>query len=199
MGFLAKLIGKGASREEWISITTVLAKDLEILGDNSFQRFVRMVEDLSTNDSFKEKEPGFSVVHRTLGGEADLAIKAYELMSVSTALQRYHYIPKSKGTDFSTLLWSQVCGTKLKEVIKQAGVYYDFVKTDEDKLPGRVGLDITTYISGGNKAVVIIVPLLTAEVLTLGGLVQACVAAEFGDKSTAQDIESKLIKFRAKL
>lgn len=202
LGFLTKLFGKGPSREQWTVITTKIAKDLEIFRGEFFQRCVQYVDALSTEDLVKDLD--LSVVHRTLGEEADVFIKAYQLMVVSTTLEHHLYIPESQRRDFADLLYSQVCGTKLEAVLKQIREYFGFKKNIEASgkpLEGRVGLDVANYISGGNNgAVVLIMPVLIEEVLIwLNFSVQSAVTGEFGDVKTSEDIQLKARKFYEKV
>jgi hypothetical protein len=201
MGFLGKLFGECSSKERWRVITTKIARDLEIFRDQFFQRCVEYVEALSTRDSFKGLE--LSVVHRTLGEEADVFIKTYQLILASTALQQYQYIPESEMTDFLNLLYAQVCGTKVGAMLEQSKIYSDFKKNFEtpgNPLEARVGIDVVKYISGGNKAVVLINPLFTEEVLLwLNFSVQSAVAGEFGDMKTSENIQLAAKRFSEKI
>jgi hypothetical protein len=57
------------------------------------------------------------IVQRLLGGNAELALKAYQLHVASVTIGVHAYVPPADGRAFANQLYAEVCGTTLSQAL----------------------------------------------------------------------------------
>lgn len=182
------------NRDSWPEISTFAALALEkdaklwfehILGD--FKKAALTPE---------AQKLGGSVALRTeLAGEAEIAVKAYQLIYVSRTLSIRKYVPESEGKDFADLLWAQVCGTNLDDVVDRAHFYTDAGGREEEI--SRFSGDLSEYIVGEfcPFSVMMAVTMQVAVPEFIGHVV-SIVANAFGDSEAFDDLQEQLRRMR---
>jgi len=177
------------SRNDWLTICTSIASELQELRQRWFRSFLDLIL----------KYSGKEVVNSALEGEAELALKAYQLYLVSSFLAGHEYIPQHEGKDFADLLYAQVCGTQLPECLHFLERYHE-VGSDTSEEVGRqtfrVASDVLEYILGGEN------PWVEASASihlfpAYGLLHHAVVANSFGDDQTVQIIRERITKMQS--
>lgn len=85
MGILRKLNRKKLERDKWKIISSPLCKGLERLQKSWFDYSIRMI-----------KKSSIPLLNTQFGGNAELAIKAYQLYFVSCIIAAKNYVPRKK-------------------------------------------------------------------------------------------------------
>jgi hypothetical protein len=97
-------------RRHWLSVCTAIAQGLEEARKGFFKGCAGIVEKELARLQSQPQRPSRAaprLVRTVLAGEADLAIKAFQLAVVSGVLGQFRYVPESQGADFADLLWAQ--------------------------------------------------------------------------------------------
>jgi len=178
-----------SDKSQWLRICTNIAVALERDREAWFANCLRMLAELKRNAAFSIESEAKS----TLGGEADVALRAYQLIQAMRLMSIRKYVPPSEGQDFADLLFAQVCGTELSEVLEVAERYRNRQKEEATLF----GLDVAGYILGGKYPAAL---LLSLEIMPLTQQLTAhtamIVAAAFGDDDTVRDLDAQLFRMR---
>lgn len=176
------------SGEHWDRIVFHISKELEYARNSWFRQCVitlkKGLEDLAKK---ADRPLEMQIVNTHLGGEADLAIKAYQLYLVSAFVAQKRYISPADGQDFSDLLYARVAGGQLDDVFTFWSSYRE-AETDSFMQTFRFASDVAKYIIGSDRPPmegILIVPLVSplAEYSCLA------VTQAFGDDKTAKELE----------
>jgi len=187
MSVLPKPCGAGPPRNEWMIISTRIAGGLEEIRNGFFDWCIRILElDKAGKDRLE-----IPIVCRILGGEGDLAIKAYQLLLASECIGSY--IPDPQANEFAELLYSQICGIKTRETY----VYFKrYEESSRSYQHSRFASDVARYISGREPDH--IEPLYLARLIPRFTNKTYMVLAEaFGDQARLRELESFEPKIRA--
>lgn len=190
MGIFSKLFASGPGREDWSMISFKISKGLEDVRKTWFNSCVKVLQE---NSSKKGKDSlAIKILNIHLGGEADLAIKAFQLYLVSGFLSQHSYISPSKGKDFADILYAQVCGTQIVECLVFFSRYQEAL-SERGKQLFRFTSDVTKYITG-NKAPLNESMLIIPTVPLFVSLNHIVVANCFGDNKMVKKLESNIEK-----
>jgi len=186
MGILSNLFGKGPDRSQWLTISTRIARRFEESRIELFEDCIKHLEQLNTYDSEKQ----IPLVNKSLSGEAELYLKAFQLMIAVFFLTRRSYIAKSQGQDFADLLFSQVCGTQIAKVDALAReLSRKETQMQVPRIASVVARHITNHeYTGGVETITFF--LSTASPFIK--FTQMIIAEAFRDQATAQELDSKL-------
>lgn len=186
MGIRSKLFNSKPSRDKWSTISTDIAKGLEEVRKRWFETGVSLLEEARKG----EKPLEIKIVCRTLGGEADFAIKAYQLLLTSGFLAQHSYIPRSEGKDFADILYAQVCETTVQETMLYLERYNE-VQDDRGTQLFRLASDIARYITG-SEAHLAESMILVSTIPIYVDFTHIVVAYAFGDQDTVRELQSKV-------
>jgi hypothetical protein len=165
-------------------ISLNIAKGLEEVRKIWFDSCVKLLR-----ESAKKNSLDIHLVTIRLGGEGDLAIRAYQLLLVSNCLAKYTYIPPSQGKDFADILYAQVCGTKVETILSFLSRYHEV--TDSGTQLFRFSSDVAKYITG-NESPLAESTLLASTLLPFAVMNHLVVASCFADDKTVKKLESEL-------
>jgi hypothetical protein len=179
MGFFSKLFYTPPARDEWGSIALNIAQSIEKSSEEWFDTIVHKFEDGSTD-----------VVNTSYGGDAELAIKAYQLFLASSFIGENQYILPEDGKDFADVLFASTCGTKLTDVLEFFGRYVE-VSDDSGAQLSRFTGDVARYITG-SQAPIQEMLIIAPSIVNLSWLNKLIIATHFKDKSKAAQIREIL-------
>jgi hypothetical protein len=186
MSISSKLFSVGSNREYWSAVSLNIAKRLEDVRKIWFDSCVKILQESAEKDSLN-----IDLVHIHLGGKADSAIKAYQLYLVSCFLSQHTYISPSGSKDFGDILYAQVCGTQMEEVLSFFSRYHE-VRNSLTQL-FHFCSDVAKYITDSKAPI----PEGTIIVSTIPSFIafnHIVVASCFGDEKTVKKLESELNK-----
>ncbi len=163
-----------ASRDDWPEISLGISKSLE---DDRIRFFESCLERIEKSDSSK-------VVNRSLAGSADLALKGYQLGIVPAFLEYKQLLREEDAQQFATLLYAQVCGTKIEECLEYLHRYY------MEKRDGAIRLvsDVIRYITNSEDVDSTIAMGLLVSEFMLSANAQIWVAVHFRDEILAKQL-----------
>lgn len=191
VGIFSKLFAGGPGREDWSMISFNISKGLEDVRKTWFNSCVKVLQE---NSSKKGKDSlAIKIVHIRLGGEANLAIKAFQLYLVSSFLSQHSYISSSKGKDFADILYAQVCGTQIVECMAFFSRYQEVLSNRGTQL-FRFTSDVAKYITGNKTPLnesMLIVPTISLFVSLNYSVIANC----FGDNKMVKKLESDIEKY----
>lgn len=191
MGIFSKLFARGPGREDWSMISLNISKGLEDVRKTWFNSCVKVLQE---NSSKKGKDSlAIKIVHIRLGGEANLAIKAFQLYLVSGFLSQHSYISPSKGKDFADILYAQVCGTQIVECLAFFSRYQE-VLSDRGTQLFQFTSDVSKYITG-NKAPLNESMLIMPNIPLFVSLNHIVIANCFGDNKMVKKLKSDIEKY----
>jgi|APSaa5957512535_1039671.scaffolds.fasta_scaffold40417_4 hypothetical protein len=179
MGFFSRLFYTPPAREEWGSIALNIAQSIEKSSEEWLDAVVQKFENGSTD-----------VLNTAFDGDAELAIKAYQLFLASSFIAENQYIPPEDGKDFADVLFASTCGTRLSDVLEFFGRYVEVADEGSAQLT-RFTNDIAKYITGAEaplQEMLLIVP----STIHLAWLNKLIVATHFKDESTASKVRERL-------
>lgn len=182
------------SREDWPAISLYIAKEMEDIRKEWFGWCVRTFE--KATDSFKQEKDidhQIEVKNKHLSGEAELAIKAYQLRMASSFIATHEYISRREGKYFADLLYAQVCGTQLEECFPYFNRYLMMDKENEGSSIYFFLKDVANYITG-NQATLVEVTFIQPIFLILADATCLAIAYAFGDEETSKEIQERLEK-----
>jgi len=187
MGIFSKFSNGSPSREHWGSIALNIAKGLEDVRTMWFNSCVQTLKEKSPEQDDDSVE--IEAVNNRLGGNADLAIKAYQLFLTSSSIGQHNYIKSSEGKDFADILYAQVCGINLEECLSFFSRYHK--ANDGGTQLFRFSSDVAKYITG-KEAPLSESMLIASTVPKFMAINHIVVARSFGDDKTVHKINSKL-------
>ena len=152
---------------------------------NTLLSFVRRV--LKPDPKGRNNLP-VEIAKKTIGGRADLALRAYQLIQATRLISAQKYISPSDGQDFADILWAQVCGTHMDDVCELLDRYYEKRDAEEE----RLGFDVALYITGDPAWALRLTAVVMMQTTQLTGHTAMIVATAFGDEETVQDIRAQL-------
>ena len=191
MNFFSKFFkhGNRQNPEDWLEKSLCIAKGLEHLRKTWYNFGVKILQEQQTNG---KDSPDIKLANINLGGDADLAIKAFQLYFVSWFIAQHTYIPRKNGKDFADILYSQVCGTQIEKCMEFLSRYYE-VQSDVDMQIFRFVSDVAKYITE-NEAPLTESMLLGSTVPNFVANIHLIVAKCFDDEGTVKEIEAQLKK-----
>ena len=174
-----------------------LTRELDDLFYNARHNwYSEIFEAVSNPDTWPDSIEGatFSIKHKRLAGEADLATKALQLYLTSSLVATKQYVQPSDGKDFADALYSEVLGNE----IKKAETYVSSFRkhgTDYASLAIEFGSIISPHAFAGSS----VGPgtmLIAAYAERLFLLTLVAVAAAFDDGETAAQFarDAKVIR-----
>ena len=173
--------GKSADPKQFGVVAHTIAVGLERVRELWFAECVEVMEG----------NPDCAVVNRNLGGNADLAIKALQLLNTVTIIADKQYVSRSNGPFFSDILFAEVCGTGLERVMPFFNRYVSILNDKSAQLM-RFSIDIVAYILGNDNPdmhdIVHIPPLYPAFVRCTWQMT----AYGFGDPDIVKYCQEKL-------
>ena len=95
MGFFSKIFYKPPPREEWSEIALNISRSMESVAEIWFAEAVQTL-----------KESSSEVKNTTLGGDGELALKAYQLFLSANFIASNGYISSDDGKDFADILFA---------------------------------------------------------------------------------------------
>ena len=191
MGIFSKLFARGPGREDCSMISLNISKGLEDVRKTWFNSCVKVLQE---NSSKKGKDSlAIKIVHIRLGGEANLAIKAFQLYLVSGFLSQHSYISPSKGKDFADILYAQVWGTQIVECLAFFSRYQE-VLSDRGTQLFQFTSDVSKYITG-NKAPLNESMLIMPNIPLFVSLNHIVIANCFGDNKMVKKLKSDIEKY----
>ena len=125
-----------------------------------------------------------------LGGEADLALRGFQIYLSSGFVANHDYIFKDERRDFTDILCDKVCGARVGKALRYISRYRR-VEDDTYAQLFRFSSDIARYITESEK------PLAetTAVAVAVPDFVvmnQVVVAHAFGDLETIREIKKNI-------
>ena len=179
MGFFSKMFYTPPPREEWSEIALNISKNADQIAHRWFKEAVEKLEDNS-----------LEVKNKKLGGEGDLAIKAYSLFISANFIASNEYIARSDGKDFADILFAYVCGNQIEEVLEFFERYYD---ADGGELIARFSGDVSSYILEEKLAFAVL--FVGPTTIKLGLMINFSIAHYFGYDSKAREFAQKIENF----
>ena len=179
MGFFSKIFYTPPPREEWSAIALNISKNADDVANRWFKEAVQKLE-----------ENSLEVKHKELGGEGELAIKAYLLFLSANFIASNGYISSDDGKDFADILFAYVCGNEIEEVLE---FFRRYVEADSGELIARFSGDVSSYILEEKSAFAML--FLAPSTVKLGLMLDLCIAHHFGDESTSSEFAQKLKNF----
>jgi hypothetical protein len=176
-------VPKPLPRRHWVWVSLCIAKELEEIRIDWFDSCVQLLQGVFGQDHYAHLD--LRTENTELGGEAELAIKAYQLYCTSGFLGQHSYVDPKEGRDFATLVYSQVCGTGLEDCL----VYFRRYKDDGVSAAQmrHFSSDVARYIAGDHGMVAgsaVIVTMMESLIDACHGAVAAC----FGDDETLDQL-----------
>ena len=199
MGIFKRIFGVGGRddsprRENWYAIAQDIAIRMEGVREDWFAACVKNLQDMSHGEDVDSYEIEVKNVH--IGGEAELAAKAYQLLLASDCLALHEYIPPREGPDFANILWSLVCGVQLEKCLPYISRYNEVWNDGTGKQISRFNIDVASYITDHEN------PLY--EAMCIGPIHLAfylanheVVATAFGDVKTVKELRERSDKRNA--
>jgi hypothetical protein len=184
VGIFSKLFFRTPDRKNWSEISLNISKGLEEMRKIWFDSCVKKIQSTLFNKDFQNIQE----INTHLEGEAELAIKAYQLYIVSGFLAEHLYIPPSEGKAFADILYAQVCGTKIEEILTFLSSYEE-VHGKAEQQTFRFCFDVAKNIMGdkGALAASVLIDMFIPSFIAIN---QYVVAECFGDKKTAEELLS---------
>ncbi|HAM50086.1 MAG TPA: hypothetical protein DCP92_05095 [Nitrospiraceae bacterium] len=184
MRLFSKLFNSRRSRRDLHVLATDLCYSLEDLRHLWFN---------SCYEAFNV-EAGEGVVkylNDNLVGEADYAMRAYQLYLVSGFLAEHSYMEPSMTKEFISVLRQQILGTHLDECLLYYGRYSE---TNEGQRLSHFCKDITKHITGGETPMTESLLLLSRCFPILFNVTHMWVAKAFDDHETVHKLEDNFKK-----
>jgi tetratricopeptide (TPR) repeat protein len=191
MGIFKRIFGVGGRddsprRENWYAIAQDIAIRMEGVREDWFAACVKSLQDRLREEDVDSYEIEVKNVH--IGGEAELAAKAYQLCLASDYLAMHEYIPPRDGADFADILGSMVCGAQLEKCLPYISRYNEVWNDGTGKQIFRFNIDVASYITDHENPlyeVMCIGPIHPAFALAN----HAVVATAFGDVKTVKGLQ----------
>jgi len=182
MGIFRRSFGGAPDRKDWSAISLSIAQGLEGLRKQFFAFCVDSIKDSLPEEDEHSQE--VEVKNTSLGGEAELAIKAYQLYLTSLFLGEHEYISPKDVRDFADLLYAQVSGTQLEQCLDYLSRYTE-PEIDGGTQLFRFSSDVAKYITA-SEAPLIEAMAISSAFGTFVALHHMLVAEIFGDEKTVK-------------
>jgi hypothetical protein len=142
-----------ADRDRWFTLSTGIAVHLGEARVSMFNACLKSIDRVAQSPT----GAGFGVVERSLGGSADVCMKALQVIDAISFIfiQHHAYIPKPDIDGFGDVLLAQICGPGWfgMGVSEQFKVYCEYAADPtnggDKSLVTRFSKDIARYITGG--------------------------------------------------
>lgn len=178
-------VQRNLERSAWSQICTAIAISFERDRRGFLENCLEIAE-----AKRKDAHP-LETVNSVMDGVADLAMRAYQLIQAARVISVQTYISSSDGRDFADLLWAQVCGTHMNDVLELVQRYQE-KRDDEEE---RFAFDVAHHIIGDRLFPPWAFPLMVEIMLLtpqLSGHTAMIVAGAFGDEENVQCIRAQL-------
>ena len=175
-------------RQGWHVISQSIASGLEAARKDWFQMCVEFLQRIDGKAHKYSWVP--KVKNCNLGGEADLALRGFQIYLSSGFVANHDYIFKDERRDFIDILCDKVCGAGVAKALKYVSRYRR-VEDDTYAQLFRISSDIARYITESEK------PLAETKAVAMAvpdfvAMNQAVVAHAFGDLETIKEIKKKI-------
>ena len=175
--------------ENWLAITQDIATGMEEVRKDWFTTCVKILQDRPPEEDAILTKSEVTNVH--LGGEAELAAKAYQLRLASDYLALHEYIPPHEGQDFADILYSQVCGKQFKKCLPYLSCYNEVWSDSGGKRYFRFFIDVAKYITDCEAPAPEAMDIAKTH-LTFAFANHIVVASAFGDVKTVKELQEKM-------
>lgn len=177
---------KASGRDRWSVIVTACIAALEEGAKSWFEVCVTNIRDVQDGNEKAE-------IRTILGGKGELAVKAFQLWTVSQMLASTGYVDKDDGQDFADLLYGAYMEARLSDMAPLFNRYNEAAE-DAKNQAWRLAVDVAEYITGEmSPAKEIISVMMMVPVLTIG--TRWIVASVFGDRDTADRLNKGMNEF----
>jgi len=193
MSFLLSFFRPKVPRCDRVSTSDALVKGLQLAGNRFYSALVEALRPAGANDKLL---CGAEIVNETIGGDALVALQAYELLEVSVLLSICKYIPESQGGDFAAQFFSKLCGSNYDQALIRAELYR-YIK-DRAVLDSRFADEVGRFMLGGGAADIMPALLLISKMVIPSALpafrchIGLATAIAFGDDIRARDFGAQL-------
>lgn len=179
MGFWSRFFQHPLSEKDLARVATELAGALAEVRKGWFRACVTGLEQASEMARQEGRPIDLRVVRRELGGEAEVAIQAFQLPLASDFIEKRSYLPARQRQDFDKLLLQAVCGPDAGKTLRYVAIHSG--KPSEQLT--RVAFDVAHYISEREslKEGTFVLQVMLEKLVHL---TRASVAAAFMDEAT---------------
>jgi len=190
MGFFSDLFRSRPGREQWETISARLAEELEKMQIGWFEMVLNF------------PPAGVRITDRVFAGDGELAVKACQLMDVSTIIAKEKYIHPREQEAFLELLGTKVFGTRSEQGNALVLHYRKFAAklSPSVRLPGSLwgpfAKDLLRYLCGDIPDWQTMSQAMDAVALVAVAMMDStflCVAQSFGDSRTEENILAKML------
>lgn len=164
---------KKASIEDWPNIVSLINDDLKALREKWYKS---MVDYLSSHKELTSQK-NIKIVNGKIGGKAEFAIKADQLLTVVSTIAEHAYVPKDQGRGFADLLFEKVCGNQIEYVLELFKTYSN--KTGGEQLASYV-FDVAEYMTNSEEGKLLGI-YMAPSTPKYAWAIKASVANAFGD------------------
>lgn len=166
-----------------------IAKEFSKLRYQQFDSTVRSIEPMLGNPA--------AITQRTLGGDADRALKGYQLFIATAFFAEHHnLIPDSEYQEFGTYLSMAVIGSIDERALDYFKEFAQYAKDPVEQVV-QVSFHIAKYITSDSDP---IAASITAQLLPIFIVnSQMVVASVFGDHKAVSELESEIESIRRAL
>ena len=199
MKFLTNLFSTAPDSYAWPTIATSISSGFQTIKLRWFNECVVAVDlglytDKQVANGQPESAPNTQaldkVVHSELGGDAALAITAYQIHCASTLIDENGYIAKSSTKDFLDLLCGRVSGINANELL-QCVRRYEIRNNDASKQRFNFGSDVARYITDREPSMILSLHVASlAEKLFASTSV--VIAKAFGDSAKVHKLSRQI-------
>jgi len=190
MGFFKNLFSDNnyvisIDRSSWIHISNIITNKFADGREHWFSELILVLE-----STIKEKQSSIHIVNRKLNRESENTIKAYQLYLYSELMANKKYIPPAEGEEFSDLLFAQVAGKDLENVLNIFKRYHE-VANDRSTMLFRFSGDIAMYITESQAPLMESV-LIGSTVPFLTIMSRLSIAESFSDYELIKELENSM-------
>ncbi|CAD6490378.1 MAG: hypothetical protein KFBDDELM_00262 [Candidatus Argoarchaeum ethanivorans] len=162
---------------------------MEKVREDWFATCVKILQDRPREEDVILTRSEVKNVH--LGGEAELAAKAYQLCLASDCLALHEYILRHEEQDFADILHSQVCGAQFEKCLAYLLRYKEVWSDSGGKRLFRFSIDVASYITD-YESPVLETTHITKTLLTFAFSNHIVVASAFGDVKTVKELQERM-------
>ena len=186
MGFLRKLF-RAEPRPNAQELCVRIAEGFKTVRKWQFESAVKAIEGRLGHE--------LRTLRRSLGGDADCALKGYQLWITTAFLVAHPYIPQAEREKFFGLL-STVVSRQDWKVLDYTQTLHEY-RSDPPEQFVRVAFPVANYITSIPHPVA---ATLVARLMPLFiGNTEMVIADSFGDRATLKELESGMQLIRRKL
>jgi hypothetical protein len=184
MGFLTNLLKRYPKRDEWASISHIIAVGLQNARKEWFLDIC--VNQIQSFYKCFETPPG--PLNLELSDQIPLTLKAFQLCTIPGFFEEHRYIRKSQTIYFGELIVAEVCGTEVSEIDKIAD---EFTQVLPDMRWFHLARRVAEHLTG-RKAPLPETALLLGMVHAFVILNHLVVASAFGDKTMMVTLDKRM-------